>query len=98
MSGRILVLVNAKAGAVLQRGADATVAELRSAFEESGKDVEIRCLDPADMELAIAGAAQRTDLTALVAGGGDGTLSAAASLCGTPPGPARRGRLLEFRL
>lgn len=84
MSGRILVLVNAKAGAVLQRGAGATVAELRSAFEESGKDVEVRCLDPAAMEPAIEGAAQRTDLTALVAGGGDGTLSAAASkLIGT---------------
>ena len=79
MSGRVLVLINAKAGSVLQRGADATVSEIRSAFAESGNDVEVRCLAPAEMEPAIAGAAQRTDLAALVAGGGDGTLSLAAS-------------------
>lgn len=79
MSRRVLVLINAKAGSVLQRGADATVSEIRSAFGESGNDAEVRCLAPADMEPAIAGAAQRTDLTALVAGGGDGTLSMAAS-------------------
>jgi diacylglycerol kinase family enzyme len=79
MSANIVVLINAKAGGVLQRGADATVAEIRAAFDRPGNDVDIRCLDPADMEPAIAGAAQRTDLAALIAGGGDGTLSTAAS-------------------
>lgn len=77
--GDALVLINAKAGTVLQRGADATVAEIRSAFAEGGYRVDIRCLHPAEMEPAITAAAGSADLSLLVAGGGDGTLSMAAS-------------------
>ena len=79
MNGRVLVLVNAKAGTVLQRGADATAAEIREAFDGNAGEVEVRCLDPSAMEPAISAAAERSDLAALVAGGGDGTLSLAAS-------------------
>ena len=80
MSGRALVLMNGQAGGVLQRGAKATVEEVRSALADAGYDIEMRCLEPGDMEAAIADAARRTDLTVLIAGGGDGTLSMAASM------------------
>lgn len=79
MSGGALVLMNAQAGGILQHGAETAETAVRTALADAGYDVEIRCLEPDEMEPAIADAARRTDLTVLVAGGGDGTLSMAAS-------------------
>lgn len=81
---RAAVLINAKAGTVRERGADVLGAEIRTAFEDSGHDVTVDACEPADMDDAIEAAAARTGIDVIVAGGGDGTLSAAAAkLAGT---------------
>jgi diacylglycerol kinase family enzyme len=80
---RAVVLINAKAGTVVERGGDDLCAEVREAFAAAGHAVEAECCDPADMADRIGRTALRTDIDAIVAGGGDGTLSmAAAKLAG----------------
>lgn len=77
---RTAVLINAKAGTVRERGADALAGDIRAAFAEAGHDVAVDACEPADMDDAIEAAAARTDIDVIVAGGGDGTLSAAAAM------------------
>jgi len=76
---RAIVLINEKAGTVVERGADALADEIRRAFEEAGHAVDVDACAPDRMTAAIEKAASRSDVDAVVAGGGDGTLSAAAA-------------------
>ncbi|RAI40813.1 diacylglycerol/lipid kinase family protein [Rhodoplanes roseus] len=79
---RILVLLNERAGTVVDRGPEAVTAAL-AALGEGGRAVDIRMLPPKAMPAAIAEGA-RSSHDALVVGGGDGSVNLAASaLAGT---------------
>lgn len=74
-----VVLINEQAGSVVERGPATLAAEIRQAFEAAGHAVEVDCCAPKRMTAAIEKAAARPDVDVVVAGGGDGTLSAAAA-------------------
>ncbi|EJW11157.1 putative sphingosine kinase [Rhodovulum sp. PH10] len=74
---RILVLLNARAGTLVDLGPDRIVAALAS-LREGGRAVEVRLVQPKKMPDAIRDAA-RSDHDALIVGGGDGTANLAAT-------------------
>ena len=78
---QIMVLLNRGGGALL---ADPGIGEkVSSAFEESGLDVRVELIDGSDCSARCRAIVERRD-DLLVIGGGDGTISAAASvLAGT---------------
>lgn len=79
---RILVLLNARAGTVVDCGTE-TVTSAIAALGEGGRQVDIHLVAPKAMPAAIAEAA-RSSHDALVVGGGDGSVNLAArSLAGT---------------
>jgi diacylglycerol kinase family enzyme len=71
----ILVLLNARAGAMMHRGADGLRERLSAAFG-GGVDIEMHILEPRRMLGAIARAAVTAHDTVVI-GGGDGSVSAA---------------------
>ena len=78
---KTLVLLNARAGTLIDSGADHVVAALKSAL--AGREPDIRLLKPRDMAPAIAEAARGPHDTIII-GGGDGSVScAAAALAGS---------------
>lgn len=80
---RAIAILNAKAGLVLQHGA-AIADQVAQAFRAGGNSIDVECVEPDQIESAIERAANRTDIDALIVGGGDGTQSLAASkLAGT---------------
>lgn len=80
---KVRVIVNRQGGTV-QAGAKDFEARLREAFAKAGVEAEIRLTDPDDIFDALGEGAKAPRLDALVAGGGDGTLSCAAGhLAGT---------------
>lgn len=79
---KIRVIVN-KAGGT-SKGDGAEAAEIRAAFEAAGLDADVRPTEAAHISDAFRDAAAAPGLDAVVAGGGDGTLSCAAGhLAGT---------------
>src|SRR4051812_119104 len=74
---RARVIVNREGGA-LKAGADDAEQRLRDAFAAAGVEADIRLTDPDALADAFAEAAAAPGLDAVVAGGGDGTLSCAA--------------------
>lgn len=78
---KTLVLLNARAGTLIDSGADSIVSALKSSLD--GRQTDIRLLQPHDMAPGIAAAARGSHDTIIV-GGGDGSVScAAAALAGT---------------
>jgi diacylglycerol kinase family enzyme len=75
---RILVLLNARAGTLLDRGAEQTRRDLAGLLGRAGSEVEVRLLRPRQIGRAIADAAQGPHDT-IVVGGGDGSVSCAAN-------------------
>ena len=73
---RVRAIVN-RAGGTL-KGADEEEQQIVAAFEAAGVDAEVRMTDSADIYAALKEAAAAPGLDAVVAGGGDGTLSCAA--------------------
>ena len=79
---KIRVIVN-KAGGT-SKGDEAEAAQIRAAFEAAGLDADVRPTEAANILDAFREAAAAPGLDAIVAGGGDGTLSCAAGqLAGT---------------
>ncbi len=79
---RIVALLNARAGALIDNGPDRIRAELEAALAARADEVSVHLLKPGDMPRAI-GEAARSDHNTLIVGGGDGSASiAAAALCG----------------
>jgi diacylglycerol kinase family enzyme len=74
---RILVLLNAEAGTVLDRGADAVRDLVGRELGKGGREIELRLLPPKKLIEAIAAARQDPHDT-LIVGGGDGSVSLAA--------------------
>lgn len=76
-----LVLINAKAGTVRDCGAAALKSDIESAFSAQGARAEIRMLHPRRLNKEIRQAIDDSaDERAIIVGGGDGTLSAAAAM------------------
>jgi len=79
---KVRVIVNKGGGT--SRGDDEETAQIRAAFAAAGVDADVRPTESADIFDALKGAAAAPGLDAVVAGGGDGTLSCAAGhLAGT---------------
>ena len=75
---RVLVLLNARAGTLLDAGAARVVGEIEATLKPRCEDVDIRLLQPRQLHDAIARAARGPHDTVIV-GGGDGSASAAAA-------------------
>ncbi len=76
---RVVAIINAKASAVLESG-PAIADTIARRFRERGHDLELSLVSPEDIEEALRQAAARTDIEAIIVGGGDGSQSLAASL------------------
>src|SRR5436189_2777761 len=74
---KIRVIVN-RHGGTLKAGGEDAEAKINAAFEKAGVDADVRMTDPDDIFDALSEGARAPGLDALVAGGGDGTLSCAA--------------------
>lgn len=80
---RTLVILNAKAGTILDLGADKVRAEVDAALTRPGHDVDVMVREGEDMAKIIA-SAPSLGYDRLIVGAGDGTISTAASaLAGT---------------
>ena len=80
---KVRVIVNRHGGTLKASKHDAE-APLRKAFAAAGVEAEIRLTEPEDLDEALGEAAEASGLDAVVAAGGDGTLSCAAGhLAGT---------------
>jgi diacylglycerol kinase family enzyme len=80
---KVRVIVN-RQGGTLKAKADDGEKQLREAFAAAGVDADIRPTEPDKLSDALREAAKAPGLDAVVAGGGDGTLSCAAGhLAGT---------------
>lgn len=81
---RVRAIVNRGGGTVAGIGLQALEERLRASFARNGVNAEIRFIAPAEIASAFREAAQVPGLDAVVAGGGDGTISCAAgALAGT---------------
>jgi diacylglycerol kinase family enzyme len=76
-----IVLVNAKSGAVRDRGRAAMKADLEEAFVEQSIDADVRMLGPRDLVGTLKKAiADSAPPERIIVGGGDGSISVAAGL------------------
>ena len=75
---RVLVLLNARAGTLLDAGAARVVGEIEAALKPRCESLDVRLLEPRQLHGAIAQAALGPHDTVTV-GGGDGSLSAAVA-------------------
>ena len=74
----VLVLLNARAGTLLDMGATRVVDEIKSALQPHCERLDVRLLSPREMRRAIADAAVGRHDTVII-GGGDGSVSAAVA-------------------
>lgn len=80
---RIIALLNARAGTLIDNGPERIRAELETALAARAQEVSVHLLKPRDMPRAIDQAA-RGEHDAVIVGGGDGSVSiAAAALSGS---------------
>jgi diacylglycerol kinase family enzyme len=98
----VVVLLNAEGGTVKDAGVEATAARLRELFRERGLNAEIEPIEgsalPSHARAALE-RARRGEIAAVVVGGGDGTISAAAGVLagtGVPLGVLPLGTLNHF--
>jgi diacylglycerol kinase family enzyme len=95
---KAVVLLNEKSGACASAMAAVNAGTIAAALAEAGIDAEVRCVPGVDLQLE-AKTAGASDVDAVIAGGGDGTISAvAAALAGTetPLGVIPAGTLNHF--
>lgn len=71
---RYTVVVNARAGTVLEAGVDAFATRLQAAFEVHGCSAEVRMVHPREMDDALALAIEEDGAIPVIAGG-DGTIN-----------------------
>jgi diacylglycerol kinase family enzyme len=75
---RVLVLLNARAGTLIDAGTDSIVAQIDATLKPRCQSLDIRLLQPRELARAITDAALGTYDTVIV-GGGDGSASAAVA-------------------
>jgi len=94
---RVRVIVNKGGGTA--KGDEDEASRIRAAFETEGVAADVRPTEPADLPAAFGEAAKADGLDAVVAGGGDGTLSCCAGHLadtGRPMGVLPLGTLNHF--
>lgn len=74
---RPLVLINRRSGSAVRAGPGECEKRIRERFASQGVEVELRALDPDELANALEGIEDEPP-SALIIGGGDGTLSAGA--------------------
>lgn len=80
---RTHTIVNCQAGTALDLSPDGIESKVAQAFRNAGHDARVECVEPKSLVDAIAAAA-KSDIDALIIGGGDGSVRAAAEhLIGT---------------
>ena len=77
---RIDIVLNAQAGSLINADRPLVAERIRRLFEEAGHDVRMAVAQPRDMADHIRKVRDAGDCDALVAAGGDGTVSSAASI------------------
>jgi diacylglycerol kinase family enzyme len=81
---KVAILLNAKAGQLLDAKCDERAQEILAACQAAHIDAEVHLCEPARLTATARALAGRSDLAAVIAAGGDGTVSAvAAGLAGT---------------
>ncbi|HWV55051.1 diacylglycerol/lipid kinase family protein [Pseudorhodoplanes sp.] len=78
---KTLVLLNARAGAIIDAGAERVCDALASSLKDRSEDVEIRLVRPGSLRDEIERAAQ-SEISTLIVGGGDGSVNAAVHALG----------------
>ncbi len=92
------MLINAAAGSIDETSTNREAERIREAFRAAGVDVEVEAVEGGHMPEAVQRAAA-SDVDAIVVGGGDGTISAAAGAlgrCSKPLGILPLGTLNHF--
>lgn len=75
---RIQAIFNKDGGTFRTTDMEAFVSHAETVFAAAGHHLDCDVVEGADIEMALRRCADRTDLDAMLAGGGDGTISAAA--------------------
>ena len=76
---KVLVLLNSSAGTLANSATKDEPERIRRAFEAAGQQVEVRDVEGAKLE-EVTRAALKSDVDAIIAGGGDGTLNTIANV------------------
>lgn len=76
---RFVALINREGGSFKTTDLDAFSARLEEIMQSAGHDVEICIVEGSEIDERLQTLAKRTDCDALMVGGGDGTVSAAAA-------------------
>ena len=71
---RYIVVVNSRAGTVLEAGPEAFVERIEAAFAQHGSEADVRLVHPKELDDAVALAIDEGEATPVVAGG-DGTIN-----------------------
>jgi diacylglycerol kinase family enzyme len=85
---RYIVIVNARAGTVLEAGSDAFAGRIEAAFRANGREAEVKLVHPRDLDGALSLALEEHGAIPVVAGG-DGTINGALPIllqCERPVG------------
>ncbi|MFC3075888.1 diacylglycerol/lipid kinase family protein [Shinella pollutisoli] len=96
---RIQAIFNKDGGTFRTTDMEAYAREAERIFGDAGHHLDCDIVEGADMEMALRRCADRTDLDAMLAGGGDGTISAAAGVAwesGMPLGIVPAGTMNLF--
>ncbi len=96
---KIKAIFNRDGGTFRTTDMEAYSARVEDVFREAGHQIEIAVVAGSEMEETLQKTAQRDDLDAMIAGGGDGTISAAAGVAwksGIPLGIVPAGTMNLF--
>lgn len=96
---KIKAIFNRDGGTFRTTDMEAYGAKAEEIFRSAGHDIEIAVVDGSEMSNALEKTARRDDLDAMIAGGGDGTISSAAGVAwrnGIPLGVVPAGTMNLF--
>jgi diacylglycerol kinase family enzyme len=96
---KIKAIFNRDGGTFRTTDMEAYSTKVKDVFREAGHEIEIAVVAGSQMEETLQQTAQRDDLDAMIAGGGDGTISAAAGVAwknGIPLGIVPAGTMNLF--
>jgi diacylglycerol kinase family enzyme len=77
---KFLIIANSEGGSLRGLDVEARVETWRHVLAEAGHDVRVRIVSGRDLPEALRNAAQDSEIDCVMAGGGDGTVSAAAGM------------------
>jgi diacylglycerol kinase family enzyme len=96
---KMIAVLNREGGTFRTTDMQAYAEKARSVFSEAGDELDVMVCDGSEMSDALERTARRDDIDAIIAGGGDGTISAAAGIAwksGMPLGVIPAGTMNLF--